>query len=162
MPTTTAVRLRPRALSTVATAGALMCAISAISAISGCAEESPATTKPSALAWKEPAAYTYTLRSTEGERPLIGTFRVTVRDGKVVKAVGLDDSGRRVVDRTPSHIPTIADLLKEAEAAREDGADKVDVSYAADGRPLTLAMDWDEDAIDDEAAYALSDYEELG
>ncbi|MDX2601922.1 DUF6174 domain-containing protein [Streptomyces caniscabiei] len=156
MPTTTTVRLRPRALSAVATAGALMWAIS------GCGEVPAATTKPSAPAWKEPASYAYTLRSTEGERPLIGTFRVTVRDGKVVKAVGLDDSGRHVVDRTPQHIPTIADLLKEAETAREEGADKVDVSYAANGRPATLAIDWDENGIDDEAAYDLSDYEALG
>ncbi|WP_060886654.1 DUF6174 domain-containing protein [Streptomyces caniscabiei] len=156
MPTTTAVRHRPRALSAVATAGALMWAVS------GCGEEGTAATKPSAPAWKEPASYTYTLRSTEGERPLIGTFRVTVRDGKVVRAVGLDDSGRHVVDRSPHHIPTIADLLREAEVAREEGADTVDGTYASDGRPLTLAIDWDEDAIDDEAAYDLSDYEALG
>lgn len=156
MPTTTTVRLRPRALSAVATAGALMWAIS------GCGEVPAATTKPSAPAWKEPASYAYTLRSTEGERPLIGTFRVTVRDGKVVKAVGLDDSGRHVVDRSPHHIPTITDLLQQVEAAREEGADTVDVTHAADGRPVSIAMDWDEDAIDDEAAYALSDYEALG
>ncbi|MEE1758124.1 DUF6174 domain-containing protein [Streptomyces sp. SP18BB07] len=156
MPTTTAVRLRPRALSAVATVGALMWAIS------GCGEDSTAATKPSAPAWKEPASYTYTLRSTEGERPLIGTFEVTVRDGKVVKAVGLDDSGRSVVDRTPHHIPTIADLLKEAETARKEGADKVDVSYAADGRLVTLSIDWEENGIDDEAAYELSAYDALG
>ncbi|ULR52050.1 DUF6174 domain-containing protein [Streptomyces deccanensis] len=156
MPTTTAVRLRHRALSAVATAGALLWAIS------GCGEDSATTTKPSAPAWKEPASYTYTLRSAEGERALIGTFEVTVRDGKVVKAVGLDDSGRRVVERTLHDIPTIADLLKEAEVAREEGADKVDVSYAADGRPVTLAIDWEENAIDDEAAYELSAYDALG
>ncbi|MDX3640287.1 DUF6174 domain-containing protein [Streptomyces sp. MB09-02B] len=155
MPTTAAVRHRPRALSAVATAGALMWAVS------GCGEEETAT-KPSAPAWKEPASYTYTLRSTEGERPLIGTFRVTVRDGKVVRAVGLDDSGRHVVDRSPQHIPTIADLLREAEVAREEGAETVDGTYASDGRPFTLAIDWDVDAIDDEAAYDLSDYEALG
>ncbi|MCC9706828.1 DUF6174 domain-containing protein [Streptomyces sp. MNU76] len=79
-----------------------------------------------------------------------------------MKAVGLDDSGRHVVDRSPHHIPTIGALLREAEAAREDGADTVDVSYAADGRPLPITIDWEKNAIDDEAAYDLSGYDALG
>ncbi|WNZ10044.1 DUF6174 domain-containing protein [Streptomyces sp. 11x1] len=155
MPPTTAVRPRTRALSTLAAAGTLMWAIS------GCDQE-PTFPKASAPTWKEPASYTYTLKSTQGERPLIGTFTVTVRDGRVVKAVGLDDSGRHVVDRSPQHIPTIGRLLQEVESAREDGADTVDVSYAADGRPVSIAIDWEENAIDDEAAYDLSGYEALG
>ncbi|MGW0845519.1 DUF6174 domain-containing protein [Streptomyces sp. NPDC002787] len=155
MPTTTAVRLRIRGLSTLAVAGTLMWAIS------GCEQEAPVL-KASAPTWKEPASYAYTLKSTQGERPLIGTFKVTVRDGKVVKAVGLDDSGRHVADRSPHHIPTIGALLREAESARKEGADTVDVSYAADGRPVSIAIDWEENAIDDEAAYDLSGYEALG
>ncbi|MCC9706827.1 hypothetical protein E4N62_17050 [Streptomyces sp. MNU76] len=75
MPTTTAVRLRIRARSTLAVAGALMWAIS------GCQQE-PTVLKASPPTWKEPPSYTYTLRSTQGERPLIGTFKVTVGTGR--------------------------------------------------------------------------------
>ena len=155
MPTTTTVRRRIRALATLAAAGTLMWAIS------GC-EQEPTVPETSPPTWKEPPSYTYTLKSTQGERPLIGTFKVTVQDGEVVKAVGLDDSGRHVVDRSPHHIPTIGALLREAETAREEGADTVDVTHAADGRPVSIAIDWEKNAIDDEAAYDLSAYDALG
>ncbi|MFE7839342.1 DUF6174 domain-containing protein [Streptomyces sp. NPDC057474] len=161
MPTTTAVRVRHRALPTAVMAGTLIWALSA------CGEEStaakgPTTTKGSAPAWEEPSAYSYTLKSSEGERSLIGTFKVTVRDGKIVEAAGVDESGRRVVEQELSEVPTIAGLLKKAETAREEGADVVEVEYAKDGRPTSISIDREEDAIDDEEAYALSDYEALG
>ncbi|MFJ8629245.1 DUF6174 domain-containing protein [Streptomyces sp. NPDC093568] len=108
--------------------------------------------------WQEPAAYTYTLRSTEGERSLIGTFRITVRDGAVVKAVGLDDSGRRVVEDIPEEVPTIGELLAELEQARRDDADKAEAEHADDGHPVRISLDWMENAIDDEALYVISDF----
>ncbi|WP_327728682.1 DUF6174 domain-containing protein [Streptomyces sp. NBC_00487] len=154
MPTTTAARVRRRALLTTL-AGTLAWGASA------CGEESTAA-KGSAPAWKEPAAYSYALKSSEGERSLIGTFDVTVWDGKVVKAVGIDESGRRVVDQRTTEVPTIAALLEQAEAAREEGADVVEVEYAKDGRPTGISIDWEENAIDDEEAYTLSGYEALG
>ncbi|WP_216589802.1 DUF6174 domain-containing protein [Streptomyces brasiliscabiei] len=155
MPTTTTVRpLRPRALYAVASAGTLLWALS------GCGEE-PAAAK-AAPAWAEPSAYTYTLTSSEGERALIGTFQVTVRDGKVVKTTGADESGRQVVEEDLAEVPTIAKLLKQAKSARKEGADVVDVEYADDGRPTSVSIDWDKNAIDDEEAYVLSAYEPLG
>ncbi|GHH26518.1 DUF6174 domain-containing protein [Streptomyces lanatus] len=108
--------------------------------------------------WREPASYTYTLRSSEGERALIGAFRITVRDGTVTKAVGLDDSGRRVVKDNPDAVPTIGQLLDEWEQARRDGADTAEVEYAADGHPERITLDWLENAIDDEALYVVSDF----
>ncbi|MDX3671762.1 DUF6174 domain-containing protein [Streptomyces europaeiscabiei] len=155
MPTTATVRVRHRALTAAATAGTLLWALSA------CGEEST-TAKRSSPAWEEPSAYRYTLKSSEGERALIGTFEVTVRDGKVVKTVGIDESGRRVVDRKLTEVPTIAALLKQAETARDEGADAVDVEYTKDGRPTSISIDWEENAIDDEEAYTLGDYEALG
>lgn len=119
-----------------------------------CGEE----TGPSSPAWEEPASYAYTLTSSEGERSLIGTFRVRVRDGEVDKAVGLDDSARRVVRQLPDQVPTLGDLLKEAEQARGEGADTVETEYAEDGHPTDIRLDWDENAIDDEARYMISDY----
>ncbi|MFF6781134.1 DUF6174 domain-containing protein [Streptomyces sp. NPDC012510] len=160
MPMTTAVQVRRRAVSAVVSAG------TALWALSGCAEGSGtaganATTGP-ASAWEEPAAYRYTLESSEGERSLIGAFEVTVRGGKVVAAVGVDESGRRVVERDLGEVPTIAALLQQVEAARKEGADAVDVEYARDGRPTGISIDWEENAIDDEEAYTLSGYEALG
>lgn len=155
MPTPATVRVRHRALAAAALAGTLL------STLSACREEPKEVATP-APAWTDPPAYRYTLTSSEGERALIGTFEVTVRDGKVVKATGLDDSARRVVDHDLSLVPTIAELLRQAEAARRDGADAVDVEHARNGRPTALSIDWDEDAIDDEEAYTLSGYEALG
>ncbi|MDX3524816.1 DUF6174 domain-containing protein [Streptomyces scabiei] len=155
MPKPATVRVRHRALTAAALAGTLL------STLSACREEPREVATP-APAWKEPSAYRYTLTSSEGERALIGTFEVTVRDGKVVKATGVDDSARRVVDHDLSLVPTIAELLGQAERARRDGADIVDVDYAKNGRPAVVSIDWDEDAIDDEETYTLGDYEELG
>jgi len=138
--------------------GGLLCATAACGdgATTG-AGRKPATAV-AASHWKEPSSYVYTLESTGGERLLIGRFRVTVRDGEVVKAVGLDDSGRRVARRASDEVPTIGELLKEMERARHDKADTVDATYTADGRPKTISLDWEENAVDDEARYVISDY----
>ncbi|MER6472597.1 DUF6174 domain-containing protein [Streptomyces collinus] len=110
------------------------------------------------IAWTEPSAYTYTLRSTGGERLLIGTFRVTVRDRKVAHAVGLDEQGRAVVRRAPDVVPTLGGLLRELAEARRDGADTAEVRYSSAGPPLRITLDRSADAVDDEARYVISDY----
>ncbi|MFE4581783.1 DUF6174 domain-containing protein [Streptomyces chartreusis] len=132
-------------------------AVGLVCGVAGCADE-PESEAASA-SWREPDSYTYTLRSSEGERSLIGAFRITVRDGAVVKAVGLDDSGRRVVDDVPDTVPTIGELLGEWRQARRDDADKAEVEYARDGQPERISLDWMENAIDDEALYVISDFE---
>jgi hypothetical protein len=109
--------------------------------------------------WKEPAAYSYTLTSSGGERSLLGTFRVTVRDGEVTDAKGLDESGRRVVDQLSTEVPTLGGLLEELAQARRDDADTAEVKYAADGHPVRISLDWDENALDDEADYVITGYE---
>lgn len=62
----------------------------------------------------------------------------------------------------PDEVPVIGELLGQAEAAREEGADVVDVEYAGDGRPVRISVGWEENAIDDEEAYVISGYEVLG
>ncbi|WP_333777852.1 DUF6174 domain-containing protein [Streptomyces sp. IBSBF 3136] len=113
-------------------------------------------------AWTEPAAYTYTLRSTGGERLLIGTFRVTVRDRKVAHVAGLDEQGRAVVRRAPDAVPTIGALLRELAEARRDGADTAQARYSGDGHPLRITLDRSADAVDDEARYVIGDYAVTG
>lgn len=120
------------------------------------------TTSPSGTTWKEPDSYVYTLKSTEGERSLIGTFRVTVRDGKVAEAVGLDANSRRVVRQLSGEVPTIGELLDELEQARRDNADTAEAEYASDGHPERISLDWDRNAIDDEALYVISSYAPTG
>ncbi|MGP4114214.1 DUF6174 domain-containing protein [Streptomyces sp. 4N509B] len=105
--------------------------------------------------WREPADYAYTLTSSCGERSLIGTFRVTVEDGDVT---GWEPVGENYAPRSVE-VPSIGDLLAEAEAARERGADSVEVETAADGRPTRISVDEMEEAIDDEACYDIEDVE---
>ncbi|CAL9635291.1 DUF6174 domain-containing protein [Streptomyces sp. enrichment culture] len=143
----TTVKARTRAvLAAVLLAGA-----------AACGADTQASTAASE-AWSEPSAYVYTLTSTEGERALIGTFRITVRDHRVAGARGLDDSARRVVADLPEQVPTIAGLLRELEQARGDGAEEAEAAYASDGHPERITIDWDKNATDDEAAYTISDY----
>lgn len=131
----------------------------ALCAVTACGNGTEGAPVQHRTPWQEPVSYTYTLRSSEGERALLGTFRISVRDGAVVKAVGLDDSGRRVVDGTPDAVPTIGQLLGELEQARRDDADTAEAQYAADGHPVRILLDWEENAVDDEARYVISGYE---
>ncbi|KOV52806.1 MULTISPECIES: DUF6174 domain-containing protein [Streptomyces] len=156
-------RSRPR-LRTTALIGALMCATVACgseeAASTGSAARSggAGATSGSSGAWEEPSSYTYTLVSSQGERALIGTFRVTVRDGEVARAVGLDDSGRQVVRRGLAEVPTIGMLLEELEQARRDAAHTAEAEYAADGHPVRISLDREKNTIDDEALYVISGF----
>lgn len=115
------------------------------------------TTARSTVMWQEPAAYVYTLTSTS--QALAGRFRVTVRDGEVADAVGLDENSRWLVKQGTDRIPTIGDLLDRLEKAWEEQADTAEVKYAVGGHPARITLDVDENAIDDEAEYVISDYE---
>jgi hypothetical protein len=126
------------------------------------AETSPLMSEPGGGApvsawdeWDEPSDYLYTLDSGCGERSLYGTFRVTVRDGRVAdwEPVGENYTPRSV------EVPSIGGLLDEAEQARESGADEVHVSEADDGRPTSIYIDYDTRAIDDEVCYRIRDYQ---
>jgi hypothetical protein len=149
--TMTTVNARARA---VAAAAALLAGATAC----GAGTQASTSNSSASRAWTEPASYVYTLNSAGGERALIGTFRITVRGHQVVHARGLDDSARRVVADLPDQVPTIGRLLGELEQARDEGADEAVAEYASDGHPERIALDWDENAIDDEALYTISAY----
>ncbi|MFC7303537.1 DUF6174 domain-containing protein [Streptomyces monticola] len=126
-----------------------------VAGTAGCAAED---TGGRSNEWREPAAYRYTVESSAGERSGLGTYTVTVRGHKVVAAVGHDEPGRQFV-RDLGEVPTIGDLLDELEAARsEHHADRAEARYAADGHPVRISLDYEEDAIDDEAEYRITDY----
>lgn len=158
-----------RLLSSVVLAGGLMCVAAGCGGRSGspASGEGSSTSSPTpsssfssfAESWKEPASYVYTLTSSEGERSLIGTFRVTVRDGKVAKAVGLDESARGVVKHAPEEVPTIKGLLDQMSRAHREGADTAEAEYAPEGHPVRITLDPEKEAIDDEESYVISGYE---
>ncbi|WP_039935752.1 DUF6174 domain-containing protein [Streptomyces viridochromogenes] len=150
----TAVSLTARAVSGAALIGGVICAAAA------CGSGTPQSAQPQVRApWQEPASYSYTLQSSEGERSLLGTFRISVRDGAVVESVGLDGMGRRAVESAPDAVPTIGELVEELEQARRDDADTADAEYAPDGHPVRITLDWERNAVDDEARYVISAYE---
>ncbi|MFF5481895.1 DUF6174 domain-containing protein [Streptomyces sp. NPDC012935] len=149
----TAVSRPTRAVFSASLIAGLLCTVAACGA-----EPARSTSAHSRTTWQEPASYTYTLHSSEGERTLIGAFRITVRDGAVVRTVGLDDSGRQVAKDIPDAVPTMGELLEELEQARRDDADAAEAQYAADGHPVRISLDWEKDAIDDEALYVISAY----
>ncbi|MFD7376486.1 MULTISPECIES: DUF6174 domain-containing protein [Streptomyces] len=146
-------RSRPRYVPTVVLVGVLCAATACGSSTSSGSVEAhePKTT------WEEPASYAYTLTSTT--QVLAGTFRVKVRDGRVTEAVGVDADSRRQVQELPGEVPTIGGLLRKLEKARSEDADTAEADYAADGRPVRISLDWDKNAIDDEALYVISSYE---
>lgn len=114
--------------------------------------------------WEPPDRYGFVLESSCGERSLNGRFHVVVREGQV-RARALDRSARaflRYADDTGEDVPALEDLRKEAATASAEGADMVELKADPDdGHPTSIDIDYDEDAIDDEACYVISDYREL-
>ncbi len=91
---------------------------------------------------------------------LIGRFAVEVENSVVVAVEGLDDQGRTGTSVVqPADVPSLAGLLALVTEARSDGADKVDlVTDPADGYPVSVEIDWQAAAIDDEECYTVSNF----
>ena len=118
-----------------------------------------ASASASAPAWTEPANYRFTLESSCGEQPLTGRFRVDVADGVVDRARGLDEAGKRALMlRIAQLVPTLGQMVADAEQARADGAEVAVERDPADGRPVAIRVDRDRNAADDETCYTISDY----
>ncbi|MEV5358269.1 DUF6174 domain-containing protein [Streptomyces sp. NPDC093516] len=151
-----------RTVVRTALAAGLLCAVAACTSGAPHARSARGPQDPGRTAWQEPAAYSYTLRSSGGERTLLGAYRVSVRDGAVVEAVGLDDTARRVVAGTPGAVPTLGQLLAELDRARRAGAATAEAEHADDGHPVRIVLDEDANAVDDEARYDISGYAPAG
>ncbi|MEV6345652.1 DUF6174 domain-containing protein [Actinoplanes sp. NPDC051851] len=126
-------------------------------ALSGCGGNPEPT---AAVAWQEPARYTYELESSCGERALIGRFRITVEQDEVTAAEGLDESGRWfVADARSEPVPTLGQLLDRVDRARQQGAAIAEVTTdPADGHPTRIDIDPDAGAIDDESCFSIAGY----
>jgi hypothetical protein len=149
-------------------AACLLAAVPLVAALAGCGEkerdESELMREPDGGTlvgperepeWEEAQDYAYTLQQRCGENSVTGTFRVTVRDGR---ASGWEPVGENYTPRSV-RVPSIGGLLAEAERARVDGADAVEVEQAPDGRPTTVSIDYDDHAIDDEVCYRIRAYQ---
>jgi hypothetical protein len=125
-----------------------------------CANAEPAGAPEPAATWTAPAKYGFVLDSQCGERALIGRFAVTVVDGKVSRATGLDDSARRALMlRLADLVPTLEQLEAEAVTARREGAEVAEVERdPADGHPTKITIDPSRNAVDDESCYTIEDY----
>jgi hypothetical protein len=84
-------------------------------------------------------------------RPVAGhRIVVVVRDGAVISA-SLADTGELLPPSTWHLIPTVDALFLTVSDAIHDGADDLEVRYDAGlGYPRLIAIDWLEDAVDDE------------
>ena len=142
----------------------VLCGAILVVAAAGCANQ-PAgnaggATAPSAPAWTEPADYKFSFESSCGEQALIGRFRVDVANGVVDRTQGLDEAGKRAVMlRIANLVPTLGQMVADAEQARADGAHEVVVERdPADGHPVAIRIDQDRNAVDDETCFTISDY----
>src|SRR5207253_1605245 len=111
--------------------------------LGGCAEPGPNITSASPPTWQVPDKYAFTLTSECGEQPLVGRFRVTVVGDKVTRAEGLDDPARRALMlRLANLVPTLHQLEAQADTAKRDGADVVEVQREpADAHPTRIMID---------------------
>ncbi|AGZ38892.1 hypothetical protein AFR_03015 [Actinoplanes friuliensis DSM 7358] len=125
-----------------------------------CANDEPNVMNEPPVTWTVPDKYAFTLASECGERALIGRFQVSVVGDKVVAAKGLDDSARNALMlRMADLVPTLQQLEAEAETARREGAEVVEVERdLGDAHPAKITIDYSRNAIDDEACYTIEDY----
>ncbi len=136
-------------------------ALATVLLLGACAGTGPGPTAQSAAQWQEPAQYEYTVDSRCGERLLIGRFQITVADGKVTKAAGVDEAAQRIASdpKLLANLPTLKQLLDEYETARHEGAHVAKAEFdPADGHPTKIELDPLKNSIDDEACYQISDY----
>lgn len=113
------------------------------------------------LEWTEPNNYTYVLESRCGERALIGIFEVTVEGHEVQDVVALDEDAAAMLEHSGTDpAPTIGELITRLQTATQNGADRVHLEVDADdGHPAMIEIDFDTNAIDDEACYTITDFD---
>jgi hypothetical protein len=110
--------------------------------------------------WDAPSDYDFVVGSRCGEQSFIGTFRISVRNGKVERAEGLDESAASSLTyMSTADVPSLEDLVGFARRAREAGADVAEVVYdEEDGHPTRIDIDYRSAAIDDESCFVVSKY----
>lgn len=130
--------------------------------LAGCATSSdsgPTRLDAGAVEWREPAAYEATIQVDCGERDAAyGQWRVTVNNGAIVEATALDERAELTASiESAPRPPTVGEVLAAAAAADADGAESVVIERGPDGIPLRVEVDYQLEAVDDEACWTISD-----
>ena len=128
----------------------------------GAAAPAASTGSPSSGGWQEPAAYSFAVTSSCGERGFLGDYQVIVAGGEVVEAQWRDrTSGAWAPFDQLEAVPTLGDMLEEVREASEDPeAGEVSLETdPVDGHPTAISVDHIENAIDDESCYLITDYQ---
>jgi len=103
------------------------------------------------------ASYRYTITSSCGERAFLGTYHVTVEEGRI-RRITTDDPDEQITDWSDGELPTIADLVHRAQADGDDAPSEL-VLDPRTGIPTRMSFEGDPNAIDDEECYEISDYQ---
>lgn len=127
------------------------------------AKPRPERAEPSASPlsrWDAPSDYDFVVRSRCGEQSFIGTFRISVRDGEVAEAKGLDESAVLALDyMSRGEVPSLEDLVGFARRAQAEDADVAEVVYDETGEhPIRIDIDYKAKAIDDESCFTIRRY----
>lgn len=115
---------------------------------------------PGLTSWVEPLAYRYVVADTKcggGERNYIGTWELTVRNGKVASSRPIDETAQ-ANQLTDDQLPTLRWIEERASEAPVVEIER----DAADGHLTLVRMDWLPNAIDDEECYRISEYGVIG
>ena len=150
-------------------------AVLALALLSGCTptsqqavrgpETSPSVeiaSTPEPPEWTAPASYSFELKSSCGERNLIGRFHVVVTDDET-RARALDERARTFMRYEDDFggVPSLEELLTEVSEARKQDADVAEVAFDPSGRyPARIDIDYNKEALDDEACYTITHYRE--
>ncbi|GAA1629394.1 hypothetical protein [Actinoplanes couchii] len=153
-----------------------LCALVLVGLVGGCtsdpAEPAPATSgpPPSAPAWTEPAAYTFTLvRGCDDTAPE-GRYQATVKDGVVTTATRAGGAASPApsseADLGPVtgeegeeiDVPALGQLLEMAETAKDDGAEVATEYDLTDGHPVKVTINVMEE-VDGLECWTVTDYQ---
>jgi hypothetical protein len=105
--------------------------------------------------WTEPPAYTYVLTTgcTRGFND--ARYRVTVKDGEVVSAVGLEQQAKAHPDHP---VPTLGELAAWAVAAQAKNSQVRYDRDPVDGHPVAAGFAHDAMAVDAGECFRVSEY----
>jgi Family of unknown function (DUF6174) len=141
----------------------MVCGLMVLAAASACTSspDAPApstsvSTAGSPPPWTEPADYGFVLDRKCDSGPSLGLYRVAVQDHAVAGVSRID--GKTASGEEEIEVPTLAGLLELAQTAIDDGADATTVFDTADGHPIQVSINRDEEATGGADCFIVTEY----
>jgi hypothetical protein len=125
----------------------------AVPPASSAASEVPAVSAPP---WTEPARYGFVLDRRCDGGPSMGRYRVSVKNGKVVRADRID--GRTAAGEEEIDVPSLAELLTLAQTAADDGGEVTTKFDATDGHPIAVSFNVSGEGTDGASCFTITEY----